>query len=83
MMQPLCTMTCEDCGTFGVMHQNAITIFIINSSFFAVARCIFCDRVVTDSAEKEVSVRLFWEGVKILNFNTGEQITDNKTLEKI
>lgn len=76
-------MLCSDCGKFGVMHESGITIFVVNSDFFAISRCMFCDRVVEDSIDKNTSIQLFWMGVKVLNFNTGEEITDNQTLEKL
>lgn len=83
MERPLCTMICEDCGKFAVMHENAMSIFVTDSVFFAISRCTFCDRIVTDSVEKGDCFSLFWRNVKVFNFNTGEQILDNQTLGKI
>jgi hypothetical protein len=48
-----------------------------------MSRCLFCNRAVRDSISKEVCISLFWENVKIFNFNTGEQILDEKVLESI
>lgn len=83
MEKPICTMICEDCGKFSVMHEDAITIFLINKEFFAMANCLFCDRLAKDSLTKKVAISLFWENVKIFNFNDGEQIIDQKILDKI
>ena len=76
-------MSCKDCGKFGVMHEKNITIFVVNSDFFAISRCAFCDRVVNDSLAKEDCFQLFWKNVKVFNFNTGKEIVDNYTLGKI
>ena len=65
------------------MHENGMTIFLLNKEFFALSRCIFCDRAVQDTVSKRVAIELFWMNVKILNFNTGEQIVDLGYLEKI
>lgn len=83
MEKPICTIVCEDCGKFAVMHENAITIFLVNNEFFAVSRCSFCDQIITDAVNKETTIYLFWENVRIFNFNSGEQIVDQKVLEKI
>ena len=76
-------MICEDCGKFGVMHENGITIFSVNNEFFAMSRCIFCDRPAQDTADIEEVKYLLDLGVKVLDFNTGEQITDKKILGEI
>lgn len=76
-------MMCEDCGKFAIMHENGLTIFLINKEFFAMSKCLFCNRPVRDSISKEVCISLFWENVKVFNFNTGEQILDEEILESI
>jgi hypothetical protein len=83
MEHPICTMMCEDCGKFAIMHENGLTIFLINKEFFAMSRCLFCNRTVKDSISKEVCISLFWENVRIFNFNTGEQILNEEILENI
>lgn len=76
-------MVCEDCGKFGVMHENGITIFVVNKEFFAMSHCMFCDRVVKDSIEIKTVDVLFEFGVKVFDFNTGEQILDKIILDEI
>lgn len=83
MNRPLYTVECEDCGKFAVMNTASLTVYIIDKEFSAITRCLFCDRLVTNIVSKEVAVHLFWDNVKIFNFNTGEQILDQKILEKM
>jgi hypothetical protein len=83
MSKPTCTIECEDCGKFAVMNNGSLSIFLVDKDFFAMTRCIYCDRAITDSLSKEVAIRLFWEGIKIFNFNTGEQILDQKVFNRI
>lgn len=74
-------MVCEDCGKFGVMHENGIDVFMINNEFFAMSRCIFCSRAIEDTVDKKVAKYLFYIGVKVFNFNTGEEIVDENILD--
>lgn len=83
MMTPICTILCEDCGRFAVMHENALSIFLLDKDFFAMSRCLFCDRAVTDSVSKDVAIKLFFDNVKIFNFHTGERILNEKEFDLI
>lgn len=83
MGKPACTIECEDCGRFAVMNKMSLSIFVIDAEFFAMTRCVFCERAVTNSLNKQTAIELFWRGIKIFNFNTGEQILDQKALNKI
>ena len=82
MNKPLCTIECEDCGKFAIMNNNSLSIFTIDGDFFAMTRCVFCDRVITNSVKKETALVLFWNNIKVFDFNTGEQIFDQKVFNK-
>lgn len=83
MSKPTCTIECEDCGRFAIMNNDSLSIFIIDKEFFAMTRCIFCDRAISDSLSKKVMIKLFWEGIKVFNFNTGEQILNQKDFNSL
>jgi len=76
-------MVCEDCGKFGIMHESGINIFMINQEFFAMSTCMFCNRTVQDSVDKKVVKYLFYAGVKVFNFNTGEEVDDEEILDEL
>lgn len=82
MNKPLCTIQCEDCGRFAVMNNQSLTIFAIDEDFSAVTRCVFCDRIITNSLKKDIALSLFWDGIKVFDFNTGEQILDQKVFNR-
>jgi hypothetical protein len=83
MSKPVCTIECEDCGRFAIMNNDSLSIFVIDKDFFAITRCIFCDRTIRDYISKEVAIKLFWENIKIFYFNTGEQILDQKVFDRL
>jgi hypothetical protein len=83
MSKPICTIECEDCGKFPVMNNDSLSIFLIDKDFFAMTRCVFCDRAIKDYLDKETAIKLFWENIKIFNFNTGEQILDQRDFNLI
>ena len=76
-------MECGDCGKFALMNIESLTVYVIDKEFSVISRCLFCDRLITYIVKKEIAVYLFWDDVKIFNFNTGEQILDQKILEKM
>lgn len=82
MGKPLCTVNCEDCGTFALMNKSSLSVFVIDGDFFAMTRCVFCDRIINNSLTKKVALALFWEDIKIFDFNTGEQICDQKAFNR-
>ncbi len=65
------------------MNNDSLSIFVIDKDFFAITRCIFCDRTIRDYISKEVAIKLFWENIKIFYFNTGEQILDQKVFDRL
>lgn len=82
-MTPICTIICENCGKFAIMHENGLSIFILNKEFFAMSRCPFCDRPVQDSIEKNVVMELFYQGVNIFNFKNGELVASIEEINNL
>jgi len=76
-------MQCEDCGKFAVMNIESLTAYIIDKDLSVISRCLFCDRLINNYITKEVLIHLFWNNIKVFNFNTGEEILDQKVLEKL
>ncbi len=76
-------MECEDCGKFAVMNTESLAVYVIDKEFSVISRCLFCDRLTTNIVKKKIAIHLFWDNVKIFNFNTGEEILDQKILEKM
>lgn len=82
-MNPICTIECENCGKFAIMHENGLSIFLLDKEFFAMSRCPFCDRPVRDSVSKQVAMTLFYEGVNIFDFATGDLVASIKEFDDI
>lgn len=68
-------MTCEDCGKFVVADKGFISAFSIDDdTFYGVSRCAYCDRIIFQSASKELIGRFFALGVKVFSWRTGEEM---------
>lgn len=80
---PIAKCKCADCGLFPVMTPDSMAVFVINSEFYGIVRCLHCDRVIFDDMSKDTAVDLFWYNVIVLNWNDGTQISDQKELENI
>lgn len=48
-----------------------------------MSRCPFCDRPVRDSVSKQVAMTLFYEGVNIFDFATGDLVASIKEFDDI
>jgi hypothetical protein len=83
MTRPKYTVECEDCGKFALMSNDSLSIFLIDKEFISMTTCVFCNRHISNGLSKEVAISLFWENVKIFDFNNGEQIVDQKVFDRI
>lgn len=69
-------MNCEDCGKFVVADPNYICAFAFDdNTFYGISRCAHCDRIIFQSAPKELIGRFFDFGVKIFDWRTGEEMS--------
>ena len=74
-MKPIATMECEDCGRFIVAEENCLSVFIIDRDIYAITRCVYCDRVLTQSVPLNLVPNLAGRGVKVFYWNDGSEVT--------
>ena len=73
-MDIICVAECEDCGKSLIMDVDLVTIFVMDG-FTAATICVSCERPIVNEIDKKLAVEMIAKGVKMLSWETGEQIS--------
>lgn len=65
-------MGCEDCGDFIVAFPDHMSLFSVDEDIYAISRCPYCERVVKNTCDLEMTGKLIDIGVTFFSWNDGE-----------